>query len=559
MRVTFPDDSVDRVRVAQLFVEALEVGSGKQEYDVAHEVFAQFGLDLDDILASVPPNVKDRLHVVRNRAASRLGSSARSVTALVDSVTAAGGRFVAMLDEIYGFLTEHVATTVGSNETLTLKAGGSESITISPAFLTEVRRLELQLRRVPMGRPQVAMLDRFLVYDSGEFFGTWPLREDRPWDDVIDDVAAGLPMREGELALASIVLTLSALDTTWRARCWDDPGWYPALEELNAAQRAAEGLVGTAERLVADHAIRLKYPLASRESDEGSVTRTVSALEQWCAKYQGHMPPRGEPDHLSTEIVNPEQATSWALTVTTACQEAQQWLLTMVWPDRRLTTRQLVERIEQFLHLPVWRQRSLIYEVWLLVETIRTCSRAGWEVDLLGVDPAGWRLPVARGTEPVAELRRSDVKERLHVWREPRRCALDGGELTPDITVSTVGDPPRDLLIVEAKDKFRLSTGVAQGAVAEPARRSALGLATRYDRQLRPRLTWLCNHESFAGTVDPIVNHGDPWSAVHLSASFRPGEIPAAFQETVNLAIQPLFPAEPGTRKLRVDQAGGGL
>jgi hypothetical protein len=43
-----------------------------------------------------------------------------------------------------------------------------------------------------------------------------------------------------------------------------------------------------------------------------------------------------------------------------------------------------------------------------------------------------------------------------------------------------------------------------------------------------------------------VVNHGDAWSRLHLAARFRPGEVPAAFAESVAMALAP--PGRPVVR-----------
>jgi hypothetical protein len=134
----------------------------------------------------------------------------------------------------------------------------------------------------------------------------------------------------------------------------------------------------------------------------------------------------------------------------------------------------------------------------------------------------------------------------LEVWREPKR---GNGLPTPDLVVATVGELSRDLLVVEAKDRHAMPSGlpapqVKKSVLKQKVRQAratgtALGVAGRYAGALRPFVTWVCNHCDFQDDPNPLTNHGDPWTRVHLAARFRPGSVPDAFTRSVRSALEP--------------------
>jgi hypothetical protein len=238
-----------------------------------------------------------------------------------------------------------------------------------------------------------------------------------------------------------------------------------------------------------------------------------------------------EDDVLST----PAGLERWAVDLAAACDEASGWLGTLVVETGELELEEFVERFEEWLNLPLWRGRDLLYEIWILCATLRACEAAGWMTALQFVerDSDVWLLSTRPTTSPVAELvLRADPRVTLDVWREPDR-STPTGPLTPDVAVSTPGEHPRDLLVIEAKDRYRMALG-PQG------RDSALGVAAKYRNGLHPIATWVCNHcDLRGGDLDPARNHGDVWSRIHVAAQFRPRSVPEAFLESVSAALAP--------------------
>jgi len=214
-------------------------------------------------------------------------------------------------------------------------------------------------------------------------------------------------------------------------------------------------------------------------------------------------------------------------------------------PTGTVEVERCLEAVEQLLNLPLWRQRELLYEIWTLCATLDAAERAGWTVELPALTESARvrTLSFVSSAAPIARMRlEGGVGPYLEVRHEPRRTRRSGAgkPLTPDIVVTTSAPWARDLLVVEAKDQHRMKSGYVEGEPPEePDRDSGLGVARRYASELGPVVTWICNHCDFDQPVDPTVNHGDPWSRVHLAARFRPGTVPAAFADSVRAALTP--------------------
>jgi hypothetical protein len=608
--VALSDPSTTR-RLAELIVEALELGTGKYENDVATDLFDAFDLDLAQLEKRIPRTTRRRKSALRQLAAAELASAAPSAGALMTEAVRCGGRFVDMVEEIYAVLAEHLATTAGSSEPVRIKREDlAFEITISPAFIQRLRELHRGIRRVTLVQVDEASIGRFLSPDGGEFYGRWPLgdRDSGQADEI--PIGPFVSRRGGELygspigdpdgfRLADAVLHLGWLGA-------DASSTDPQI--VHEAHAAAKRLITTAERLVEAHMARLidvdsdeideiftdldewsrRYAaaelerfraegllaapasrdliagidddslvgLVQQQSGDGRVHPTVipsrdhargtamSSLAQFVAMWRlGLHAKRSRSDVEMILASGPAAFEEWLSLVQRYCDQAEQWLRDdAVVPIGYVDLEELVERFEEYLDLPLWRGRQLLYEVWILCATLQACRDAGWTTKLRCLEHEGdvWNLTTKPTTTPVADLCFNDDNNvTLHVWREPRRVT-GSGVVTPDVTVSTPGDHPRDLVVIEAKDRYNMR---AEAAADD---RSALGVATKYRAALRPITTWVCNHCDFRdGDIDPAANRGDVWSRVHLAAAFRPGAIPAAFAESLEAALTPPGGARP--------------
>ena len=244
-----------RLRMAELVVEALEVGTGKRERDVINEFFDSFGLDINELDARYPRGLPGRIRLLRKRAASSLAGAAPTAAALLNEIVRCGGRFVAMLDEVYARLSQHTSTTEGTSETFRLERGGvdEEQLTISPAFIEKVRHLSRFLRTIEIGRIDEDAVGSLIGWDGGESYGHWP---------VVD--------RNGGFRLTDAVLHLAWITPAVDQRASQDTAWARIRPAVDAARISADRMVAAAERLVRAHVAYLDMLLdADAETAEG--------------------------------------------------------------------------------------------------------------------------------------------------------------------------------------------------------------------------------------------------------------------------------------------------
>jgi hypothetical protein len=585
------EDHELRHKLAELLVEALEVGSGKHERDVVDDLFAAFDVDFRLLEASVPRWRPMRKAELRDRATERLAGAAPSAAELLNTIARIGGRFVAMLEEVYELLSKHAATTTGSSETFRLERGDVDEaqLTISPAFLEQVRQLRVALLAVPVGAIDSEALGTLSRWDNGELYGTWPFSREEE----------GIRLLDAILHLNWIgprILTLAAIDDEWAL----------VGSALRGAHDAAEALVAVGESLVRSHMQHLAM-LGDLEAGAAALTAYSDQMPRWQADtalaevthfratgtlgqtaVEGYVQGIDEmstvgldrdlsPVVVPTEVFTPGSGVGslagfiamwrlhlwatrersalegrlrddpsaverWLREITAACEECQAWLQRDVLRvSSSVDVAKQVELVEEFINLPLWRQRNLLYEIWVLVTTIDACEAADWRVALTGLHAADdvWVLSVGATKTPTATLRwRQDESVRLDVWREPARQTATG-LLTPDVTVSTPVPHVRDLLVVEAKDRFGMSVGKRSAEhETTSSRRSALSVGERYAQGLHPIVTWVCNHCDFRGVASPETNLGDAWTRIHLADEFRPGQVPDAFARSVRTALR---------------------
>lgn len=597
-----------RVRLARLIVDALEVGTGKRERDVIDELFEAFGLDFAALDQKVSPRTADRARVLRARAAGELARAAPGAAALLQEVLRRGSRFVAMLDEVYARLARHGVTTLVAADVF--RVGREEvriDLTISEAFLERVRELRQAVQRVVIGAMDESAVGDFVGMDNGECYGRWPLNDYDTGFRLADAVhhLGWISERVAAETSSDFARVRTALAVTNRAAdrmCSTAEGLvYSHVLHLEWLERMrAEG------QDLSDDVLRRR--LFSSGQDRDDVLADVQSYRRerllGVAQYTGRMSGLGDevtllgvdgdlryrsfrsdawrsgsgmavlatflgmrrvgayssPRRAALEsklFESPERLTEWLETVSRGCEEATLWLSEdVVTGSGTLTISGEIEKILEFLNLPLWHARDLLYEIWVLCATLAACEESGWDVELSELEGVVWKLTKGATRQPVASLSHRDVPGlSLDVWREPLRLGEQGGELTPDVTISTPAPIGRDLVVVEAKDRMKMSLGSTQSG-AEPggAKGTAVAVARRYAAGLRPSITWVCNHCDYRQPVDPNENHGDPWSRIHIAGSFRPGEVPEGFTTSIGLAISP--PASSGVMETGVTEAG---
>ncbi|MCO5995764.1 hypothetical protein [Actinoallomurus rhizosphaericola] len=578
-------DTEARERLARLIVDALEVGTTKNEQDVIEDLFYSFGLDFATLARQFPRDrfTQQRTTLLREAAAEQLAGAAPTTAVLLNGVVRLGGRFVSMVEEIYQRLARHTATTTGTSEAFRLRRSDVDEspLTISPAFLEQVRRLTSTLTRIEIGRIDVTAVQSFLGSDNGEFFGTWPPRDasgnrlaDRiltlgwiapavadqgtssaMWAEVTDAVATATRAAERVVSIAEWLVRsyLTSLDAfsdedgvirsadvfTYETSSWITNQLERQFKEEADRYRSSEILAELAFPLQVtgideptflglDRQLGpVHVPAPDRIGGGTGMGMLAGFVAQW---RDGHWSHRSRAELEPKLFSDPQHLTQWLDTLTSQCDDAAEWLATEVLhPTIPLDVTTLLESVEEFLNLPLWRQRDLLYEVWVLCATLDACEHAGWRVHLAGTADADgvWELPRREADKPVGQLlRQSPSPTCLDVWREPRRTAATG-VVTPDVTVATPAPYARELIVVEAKDRRRMRG------------REALSRAERYAAALCPAVTWVVNHCDYKRDTDPLEEHGTVWSRIRLAAQFRPGNVPAAFTDTIRAAVTP--------------------
>ena len=551
-------DEADRHRLALVVVEALEIGTHKREWDIADDLFAAFALDLGGLehAAAIPATDPKRDAKLRRLLADQLSAAAPSTAALLNELLRYASHFLAMVEEIYARLTRHAATTTGTGtETFTLRRGEVEpnGLELSEAFLSKVRHLERQALVMALSRIDVRGLDDLVLADNGELYGSWPLTnwsEGFPLADAVLHLPwvgmACLSQFPGELAAAQssaarlVAAAESLLAQQMRQldlmaaneslvpllrpeespQAWrDDEPWNKHLRFADRGYLATSVHPGYVTEVldVAELGVDrdLKPVLVARTDYSGD--DDLGGLAGFVAMFRTRRYALRKRPELEEKFEDPAVLRTWLEDLTRAADEAATWLENDVrTPVGTTHVEGLVEVIEEFLNLPLWKQRSLLYEVWVLCATLDATERAGWESALTGLERAGrsWSLDLTRSPTPVAKLQRRDLDIQLDVWREPLRPQQNGQHpLTPDLVVSTAGELSRDLLVVEAKDRHALKAGTGapakQGKPGKDAGATEMGL--RYARLLRPNATWVVNHCDYPDRLEPVTEQGDVW------------------------------------------------
>ena len=596
-------------RLARLVVDALEVGTGKRERDVIDELFEAFGLDFAALDRRVPPQTIDRTAVLRARAADELARAAPGAAALLEEVLKRGSRFVSMLDDVYARLAKHDVTTLVAAKVF--RVGRDEvkiDLNISKAFLEQVRELQQVLEKMTIGAMDETAVRHLVGFDNGECYGRWPLNSYDTGFRLADAVHhlgwiserlsaesrsgfAGLTAALAETnraadrlcSIAEGLVHSHVVHLEWLERMRSDgqdlsddelrrrlfssgQDWDDVLADVQTYRRQRIlGIAQYTDRIngLGGHTFLgvdgdLRYRSFPTDKWQGGSGMAVLATFLAMRRVGAYSTPRR--DVLETELFEtPEQLAEWLDTVRTGCEEATQWLSEdVVTRSGALTISGEMERIREFLNLPLWHARDLLYEIWVLCATLAACEESGWDVELRELEGEVWTLAVGATQRPVASLARGDMPDlSLDVWREPRRVDHQGGVLTPDVTISTPPPVLRDLVVVEAKDRLKMSVGSAQAADSWGRKGTAVAVALKYAEGLRSPVTWVCNHCDYRQPVDPSENHGNPWSRIHIAGSFRPGEVPDGFAPSVSDAISPPIGAR--VAEARAAEARAGL
>jgi hypothetical protein len=484
-----------RYRLAKLIVEALGTGSGKQETRVIQEIFDKLGATIPDSRKQFPSDLLRVAQSYPERVARGLANAAPTASDLINVVVSVGGRFIEMVQDVYTRLSRHAAQVAGAQaaERFRFQRGGvdEEQLTISPAFIERWRLLKEAAYQIDTGWIDEGNLIELLGWDMG-FYGSPRVRPGErsvlAWVLALNRASAERgPEREAAMRVVTAAEDLVRTRIRRLQRLQDegqDPGeanGAPANGPRDGRSVQAElalfrqagvfGLAAFSGAVNGTDGTRIiglradMTPAAQLIPDlPARVSTPVEILAGFAAMWRLGLQPRssGQPDPDRDLPADAAERQAWFQDYRTACDTAARQLsdeIFHVTGTEDVTG--LVEAFAEFLNLPLWRQRELLYEIWVLCATLDACEQAGWTVTLNGLTPGDreWVLSVGRSGSPVATLRHAiEPAARLDVWREPSR--KDGAqELTPDVTVATPPPYVQDLLVVEAKDRVKMSAG----------------------------------------------------------------------------------------------------
>lgn len=222
-------------RLADLLVEALELGSGKHEPDeLVAEIFRPFGIDFYHLATQYR-----RARPLRQEAAKRLTEEAPSAEELINEVVRCGGRFVDMVQDVYRRLARHAVTAGGKeSDNFRLQRAGvnNDELVISEAFIERVRSLQSRLRSIAIGALREADVRSLINADGGRLYGGWPIRS-----------------INGRRHLADEIVTIAQIAATARDRVASSPARQERVTLIDRAQKSADRLVTAAENLLRSH------------------------------------------------------------------------------------------------------------------------------------------------------------------------------------------------------------------------------------------------------------------------------------------------------------------
>jgi hypothetical protein len=538
-----------------------------------------------------------RTQLVRDAVAKALAEESQTIEALATTVLRRTKGFVAMLDEIYGCLAKAEATTSGNSDIFRLRVADVDiGIQLSPAFFERVRSAMRVLTTVELGTIDSDKLSRFLNIDY-DFYGSWPLDGKNainlarqltylPWlisflknrtprgdlDASIDScrvaattfVTSALRLVRGYVALLRQEADEAEEKTIPEEPRPDNPSREERLVLIDRTLLRERGVLrgGLRSRTmglptIVDWGFTHVFvdTLFSTPDTMGSAPNCMVTLERevqsnfygtpigglacLCGLWKAGI--QREPEHdsdLSKVLAGgPNGITAWLHDLEVSLLGASQWLTNEVWTPSGTSKREdVVEVFEDYLNLPLWRQRWLIYEIWLISITLDAANRAGWQSKLT-LDEDGqtktWVLPKGPASVPCATLNQPGQEgSDLHVWYQGR-WKRAGVDMMPDVALTTVQPPIRDVVLVEGKDRYRMPLKNLQ--------HGALEVGRKYSEASGAAFTWIVNYCPFPTSqgVGPSVNHGDAWHALFLAGEVRPGRVPQDFYDSVAAALQP--------------------
>ncbi len=603
--------SKDLLKLAQLFVESFEVGTRKSEWDVADEVFDNFGLSLNEIgkrhHLEKGIAAKNRARkVFRSDAAKELAIASKTKENLLSSVAVSGAAFIQMLSDIYTFLARYSSTTQGSSEEFKFRLGDHElDIPLSESFIETVRRYQRVLLCMDIGSIDLQSLGNFLRID-GDFYGSWPVKNDifdnakksrnvaknityLPWlkdeidkrknqdqvweqlSDVLNDaIEAACLFTKKSLNLVEIYvkyLESVSLNDLKDSIPENTPDWrtnnilteWKLLREYELLRGGIlRREVGLGEEkkgywvnisiksIFKNSTVLANVPesivLFDRDPYPDFFGSEIGGLACLCGLWKAGIIRKPNPNEHLFKMAKDSDIKGislWLTTLSTDLKDVVKWLSEEIWISENLELDEgIIEIAEEYLCLPLWKHRWLLYEIWLLTTTLDSAVKGQWlcEINTVRVKSGHlvWILPKGQAKKSCGRLVFCPKPQIiLDVWYQCRKKRY-GTDMMPDVSIRTPGSDGRDIIIIEGKDRYRMPI--------KSMRKGALTVGEKYMLSSGAALTWVVNYCEFAGKklCDPTYNHGDEWHCLHFASGMRPGRIPPYFGQSIFSALLPL-------------------
>lgn len=183
-------------------------------------------------------------------------------------------------------------------------------------------------------------------------------------------------------------------------------------------------------------------------------------------------------------------------------------------------TTKMAEVLVEFLHLPFWKDRWFLYEIWTLARGLNMASKH-WPVSLKGLvsrddGSIEWKLAGADAREPVATIGNN---AEIEVWTQLKTFHPETGKgLEPDLRIIRATGEKPDIIIVENKDRRK------------PSKVEMTEILDRYVTGTEAKYVALINYDSFTGPTHELGSRY-PDREVAVFSNFRPPEIPFGFKQ----------------------------
>jgi hypothetical protein len=389
-----------RHKLAKLIVNALGIGTGKQEHSVIREIFEK----LD---APVPARSRGAMRIAED-----LEKAAPTADALINVVVAVGGRFIDMVNEVYMRLAQHAATIGGDHapKKFRFERGGinEQRLTISAAFIEQCRQLKQVMQRRETGYIREGAIHSFLLWDD-DFYGQWPLEGPggerlAAWVLALNPQVRALPGPDEEAALTLVTAAerlvgahITRLETVAGPDPLTDGNGLGSLR-ADLARFTETGVVGmtifpnmvtrVGERSTIGFNAEYQPVVVPDAEENYSYPTPMGELAAFAAMWRLGLRPVSyqEPRPDRDLPADPGERDTWLRRYRESCEEAARWLTHDVFTSAGyIDEARLIEVFREFLNLPLWRHRELLYEIWVLCATLTAAEQAGWTVTLEGL------------------------------------------------------------------------------------------------------------------------------------------------------------------------------